>query len=331
MEGMVFAGSMIVDHLREIVTLPGRSELTKIQSVGNSTGGCVCNTGIDIAILDPSIPLTALGVVGDDSDGHMIIDALNKHGFDSSHVVRRGVTSFTDVYAESSNGCRTFFQYGGACDTFDIGDVNFTNLNCKIFHIGYLLLLNKLDAEDPMYGTRMADLLCRVQACGVKTSIDVVSENSDRFEKIVSPALKYVDYLILNEIEAGKTVGVELRREDGTLVEERMHEVLFKLFAKGVGEWVVIHCPEGAWGLSRSGDFAHEPSKKLPKGYKVGSVGAGDAFCAGTLLAAYRETSIADALIYGNASAQVSLRAASATGSMVTIDEAIAEYNKFEV
>ena len=57
-------------------------------------------------------------------------------------------------------------------------------------------------------------------------------------------------------------------------------EALEKLFEAGVGTWCVIHCPEGAWGMSRTGQFAHEPSKKLPKGYKVGSVGAGDAFCA---------------------------------------------------
>ncbi len=329
MDGMAFAGSMIVDHLRQIEVLPKQSELAKIKSVGNATGGCVCNTGIDFAILDPSIPVSAFGVVGDDADGKMIINALNSYNFDTSRVIRRGTTSFTDVFAETANGCRTFFQYGGACDTFDIDDINTANLSCRIFHIGYLLLLNKLDEEDPIYGTRMAGLLCKIQACGVKTSIDVVSENSDRFSKIIGPSLKYVDYLTYNEIEAGKTVGVELRDENGKLHEDRIHEVLLKLFSKGVREWVIIHCPEGAWGLSRNGQFVHEPSKPLPKGYKVGSVGAGDAFCAGVLLAAYRGVSIGDALVYGNASAQVSLRAASATGSMVSIDEAIAEYNKY--
>lgn len=41
MEGVAFAGSLIVDHLRQIEVLPGRSELAKIKAVGNSTGGCV--------------------------------------------------------------------------------------------------------------------------------------------------------------------------------------------------------------------------------------------------------------------------------------------------
>lgn len=331
MNGVAFAGSLIVDHLRQIEVLPGRSELAKIQTVANSTGGCVCNTGIDFAILDPSIPVSAVGCVGDDGDGRLIVDSLNKFGFDTSRIIRRGVTSFTDVFQESSNGCRTFFQFGGACDTFDVGDINFSYLDCKIFHIGYLLLLNRLDEEIPEYGTRMAELLSKIQALGVKTSIDAVSEASDRFSRIVSPCLKYVDYLTFNEIEAGKTVGITLRKEDGSLDESRMADVLRKLFSLGVREWVVIHCPEGAWGLSRNGTFAVERSKKLPKGYKVGSVGAGDAFCAGVLLAAHRGVSISEALVYGNASAQVSLRSASASGSMVSIEDAIEEYNKFEV
>ncbi len=330
MNGVAFAGSLIVDHLRQIDTLPGRSELAKIRAVGNSTGGCVCNTGMDLAILDHTIPVSALGVVGNDADGDIVLEALRVNRFDTSRVLRRGTTSFTDVYAESSNGCRTFFQYGGACDTFDVNDINFAGLSCKIFHIGYLLLLDRLDQEDPEYGTRMARLLCRVQACGVKTSIDVVSENSDRFARIVGPALKYVDYLAFNEIEAGKTTGIELRKADGSLAEGKIYDVLRKLFEMGVGNWAIIHAPEGAWGLSRNGQFVFEPSKRLPEGYKVGSVGAGDAFCAGILLAAHREVSLAEALVYGNASAQVSLRSASATGSMTTIEEAIVEYRKYE-
>ena len=308
MEGIAFAGSMIVDHIREIDVLPGRSELAKVLAIQNATGGCVCNTGADLAILDPTVPVMAVGIVGEDADGDLVLQTLKSRGVDTSRVLRRGTTSFTDVFAERSNGCRTFFQYGGACDTFDVADVDFPHLDCSIFHIGYLLLLNRLDEEEPEYGTRMAEMLARVKACGVKTSIDVVSENSDRFAKIVAPALKYVDYLTFNEIEAGKTVGIELRRPDGSLAEDRIEDVLRKLFVIGTGEWVIIHCPEGAFGLSRNGTYAVERSKALPKGYKVGSVGAGDAFCAGVLLAAYRGLSIGEALVYGNASAQVSLR-----------------------
>ena len=58
----------------------------------------------------------------------------------------------------------------------------------------------------------------QVQQRGIKTSIDVVSEASDRFTRLVPPALKYTDYCIINELEAGQSTGVALRDEDGQLL-----------------------------------------------------------------------------------------------------------------
>ncbi len=68
----------------------------------------------------------------------------------------------------------------------------------KIAQIGYILLLDGMDAEDAEYGTVMAKAFARFQKMGLKTAA-TVSENSDRFARLVIPALKYVDYLILNE------------------------------------------------------------------------------------------------------------------------------------
>ena len=328
MSGIVFAGNLIVDHIKEIDRLPNRGELAPIRALSDATGGCVCNTGIDFAVLAPEIPAKALGVAGADADGDLILRTLSEHGFDVSGIVRRGETSFTEVYCERENNCRTFYQYGGANDTFSPADVNVDALDCEIFHIGYLLLLRDLDAPDEEYGTVMARLLHDVQAKGIRTSLDAVSENSDRFRRIISPALKYTDYLTFNEIEAGKTVGLELREEDGTLREDLIPEALSRLFAAGVARQAVIHCPEGAFGMDAQGTFFSEPSKKLPKGYIVGTTGAGDAFCAGILVAALRGWSLPEALRCGNASAQVSLRDLSATGSMVSMEEALREYER---
>ncbi|MGI6167124.1 MAG: carbohydrate kinase family protein [Eubacteriales bacterium] len=320
---IVVAGSMLVDHIKTIRRLPGRSELVKIEGIDHSTGGCVCNTGIDLAILDPSLKISAIGVVGNDRDGDMIISQLKAHGINTGGISRRGQTSFTDVFVELEGGFRTFFQYGGACDLFDISDVDISGLDCDIFHIGYLLLLNRLDSTDPDFGTIMARLLYEVQKTGIKTSIDIVSENSDRFSRIVPPALKYTDYLIINEIEAGNTVGIGLRDADGRLITALIPEVLKKLKEMGVGRWAVIHCPEEAFGIDEENRYYSAPSLGLPEGWIVSTVGAGDAFCAGALLAAHRGLTLDEALIYGNAAAQVSLRSNSATGSMTTIEETL--------
>ena len=94
-------------------------------------------------------------------------------------------------------------------------DLDFEKTRPRIFHLGYLLLLDALDERDAKFGTRAARLLAAAQAAGIKTSVDVVSEDSDRFAGIVAPALQHVDYCIVNEIEAGKTTGFRVRQPNG--------------------------------------------------------------------------------------------------------------------
>ena len=106
------------------------------------------------------------------------------------------------------------------------------------------MLLDALDGKDARFGTKAARLLATAQAAGVKTSVDVVSEDSDRFGQIVSPALKHVDYCILNEIEAGKTTGFKIRQPDGRLDAVALRHAAGALLQKGVRELVVIHFPK---------------------------------------------------------------------------------------
>src|SRR5437867_10119043 len=118
---------------------------------------------------------------------------------------------------EKGCGHRTFFHARGANALWRGEDLDFEKIKARIFHLGYLLLLDALDEPDAKFGTRAARLLAAAQDAGLKTSVDVVSEDSDRFTQIVTPALKHVDYCILNEIEAGKTTGFKIRQPDGRL------------------------------------------------------------------------------------------------------------------
>ena len=197
----------------------------------------------------------------------------------------------------------------------------------KLFHIGYILLLDALDAPDDEYGTKMARLLHNVQAAGALTSVDVVSEAGDRFQRLVPPALKYADYLIVNEIEAGKTAGLALRAPGGEIDEESVWKALRAIRRMGVSRWIVVHAPEGAWGLDENDREVFVRSAKLPQGYIQGTVGAGDAFCAGALLGAYRGEALKDALWYGAVAAACSLGKPGATEGVRKMEEAL---NAFE-
>ena len=331
-KGICCAGNMIVDITYPIETWPKQNELTHItEGITNSTGGSVCNTITDLARLDPQMHLVASGFAGHDAEGDFILQEMQKYpNIDLSMVKRDGRTSFTAVMSNNQTKERTFFQHAGANAYYGEEHIDWDALDVNIFHIGYILLLPALDAEDPEYGTKMARLLHRAQKLGMKTSIDVVSESGDRFARLVTPALKYADYCVINELEAQQTTGVCLRDEDGKLHRENMPLALQKLKELGVSTWAVIHCPEVGCGIDETGAYFEVPSLKLPKGYIKGTVGAGDAFCAGILYAAEKQLPMDEALKLGACSAAASLSEVSASDGVKTAAEVLKLYELYK-
>ena len=327
-KGICVAGNLIVDITYPIERWPRESELTTVtEGITRSVGGAVCNDIVDLAKLDPELPLEALGVIGKDSEGDFILEELGKYkNIDLSKLKYEGKTSFTAVMSNNESKARTFFQYRGANALFDESCIDWDKLNSEIFHIGYILLLDALDAEDPEYGTKMAKLLAEAQRRGLKTSIDVVSESGNRFKKIVSPALKYTDYCVINELEAQQITGITLRDDNGKLYEENMKAALEAIKALGVSTWAVIHCPEGAYALDEANEYFSTPSVPMPKCDIKGTVGAGDAFCSGVLYGAWKKWSLKESIRLANCCAVAALSERGATEGLASI----AEVMKFE-
>lgn len=330
--GICVAGNMIVDITYPIEGWPRQGELVHIRDgITRSTGGAVCNVSVSLAKLDPELPLWALGRIGEDAEGDLVLRVLGAHGnIDTSNVIREGISAFTNVMADRHSKQRTFFTYLGANARFCETDIRWENLPARIFHIGYILLLDALDQPDEDFGSRMARLLHSAQAHGLKTSIDVVSEASDRFRRLVPQALCYTDYCVINEYEAEQTTGIQLRNADGMLLVENMPAALKAMKAMGVSTWAVIHCPEGGYGLDENDRYVKLGSLILPQDYIAGSVGAGDAFCAGVLYGAEKDWPLERALDLGIAVATASLSDVSATGGVCTVDEALKLLNTYQ-
>ena len=322
MNKIVFCGSIIADVIKTIPAWPDKGMLVPIKSVQRQIGGAVCNSGVDLKTLDPSVEVKAVGAVGDDDNGEFVLRYLGDRGLDISLVRRvKGVpTSFTDVMTVESTGERTFFNMHGADSTLTPEDVDVSRLDCDIFQFGYLLLLDGMDAPDDEYGTKAARLLASVQAAGIKTSIDIVSEQSDRFARIVRPALRHCDYCIVNEIEGSMATGAG--RDD-------LRGICEGLLEAGVRERAVVHCPEAGATLDRSGKFAKVGSLSLPQGWIKGSVGAGDAFCAGVLYSIMKGFDAEHALRLGSCAAAMNLAAADSVSGARSYAETFALDSEF--
>lgn len=299
--GIAVAGSILVDELNEIFAYPKAGELTKIVGVQKAVGGCVPNVGIDLKRIDDNLTVQAIGKVSDDENGLFVTEQLAKNGVDVNGIVRgKDKTSFTQVMSVKG-GQRTFFTYAGASADFGYEDFDFQNLQVKMLHLGYFLLLDKIDNGD---GEK---ILRKAQELGIKTSIDLVSENSDRY-KLVIPCLQYTDNLIINETEAGKITGIEP-------LNKNLKEIAEQLKNYGVKERVIIHTPAVSVCLSEQGFFVL-PSFDLPDGFIKGTTGAGDAFCAGCLIGIYRDLTDEEILKLGSLSATAALSGVDAISGM---------------
>jgi sugar/nucleoside kinase (ribokinase family) len=329
--GLLAGGNWIIDQVKMVDVYPQREQLANIRGQSQGTGGAPYNVLVDLAKLGASFPLSAAGLVGKDTLGEEILADCAKRKIDTKFLKQtaEAATSYTDVMTEIGNGRRTFFHYRGANALWDGENLDFYKTKARIFHLGYLLLLDALDAPDKLYGTRAARLLHEAQEAGLKTSVDVVSEDSDRFSKVVSPALKFVDYCILNEVEAGKTTGFKVRDADGKLDTVSLRHAAGALLQCGVRELVIIHFPEGGFARTRKGEDFWQSSLNLPAKYIAGTAGAGDAFCAGALYGLHEGWDLQKSLLAAVCAAAASLSQPSCTAGVGTLEAALALAKKY--
>ena len=329
--GLLAGGNWIIDQVKLVDVFPQREQLANIRDQYQGTGGSSYNVLINLARLGAPFPLSGAGLVGDDSLGREILADCRLNKIDTRYlqVTAKAPTSYTDVMTELGCGRRTFFHARGANALWSGADLDFRKTKARIFHLGYLLLLDALDEPDTVYGTKAARMLAAAQKAGLKTSVDVVSEDSDRFAKIVRPALKHVDYCILNEIEAGKTTGFKIRLPDGRLDTVALRHAAGALLQQGVRELVVIHFPEGGFARTRKGEDVWQSSVKLSAKYIVGTAGAGDAFCTGTLLGLHEGWDLTRCLQTAVCAAAASLSDATCTAGVRSLSSAMALGKKF--
>jgi len=307
--GLTAAGNWIVDRVKIIDVWPQEERLAQIISETTGGGGGAHNVLVDLALMKAPFPLRASGVVGNDEDGKFLMAEAFPLGIDISglRTTRDQPTSSTDVMTVRATGKRTFFHNRGANRMLEDEDLD--PGNSKIFHLAYLLLLDRID---PM----AARILQRIRATGAKTSVDLVSAERAKFQEVVIPALPHIDYLIVNEIEAGECTGLRIRNADGSFDRDALAEATRRLHRDNL---VVVHLPEGAYALSKTEGELWMPSKPVKK--IVSNVGAGDAFCAGLLYGLHEEWPLRQCLDLGHTAAAACLGHETTTGGLRPVSE----------
>lgn len=316
MKGITGAGNWILDWTKTIDVYPQQDTLANILSQESNNGGAAYNVLKDLSCLGAPFPLRAIGLIGDDEAGAHILDDCRNLGIDTTGLIlhESASTSYTDVMLVKNTGRRTFFHHRGANAYLDIPHFNFDPIQSRILHLGYLLLLDRLDEFLSDNQTRASYILNMAKEKGLTTSVDLVSESSNRFKDIVAPSLPFIDYLFLNEYEASKLTGIDLTSEHVDL--KACEKALEKIHAGGILQWVILHFPQGVVARNGGKELIVQGSLLMPDNRIIGTTGAGDAFAAGALYGIHEEWTMDQCIELGICTSAASLTHASCSGGI---------------
>lgn len=278
--GLLAGGNFIVDHVKVIDRWPDQDTLASILSQTSSNGGGPYNVLKDLTALDPDLPVAAVCLLGDDASGRWILDDCKAAGIDTTDVTitTDTATSYTDAMTVRDSGRRTFFHQRGANALLDIDHFDFSRTTARIFHLGYLLLLDRLDRVHPDGTTGASRLLAMARDAGLIASVDCVSVAHPEFRTIALAALREADVFFVNEFEAAQILEQPIDTSSPSL-----RQAATKLAELGERATVVLHAPDGAVSASPNGDLVTQGSVQIPSSAIAGATGAGDAFAAGYL------------------------------------------------
>lgn len=317
--GICVAGSLIADRFYQIDHYPQEGFLSTVRGSETHVGGSG-NLILDLAKLDGDLAVKVCAVVGKDESGEALLCALGRYpNVDTADIVSEGESSATLVMNARDTKQRTFFFIPGASDVFDESCIPWSSITSRIFHLEYLLLMSRVDSEDAEYGTHGARILKHAREKGMITSIDMVSEQSERVRRIVRPALKFTDICCINEEETYAITGIR------AVSPETAQQALRELCRLGVSKWAVIHSPQHNYGYDANCDkMVCVDSLKLPDGFIKGTTGAGDAFCSGILYGAHAGEDLESAMRLAVGCAACSLSQSNGTDGMRSKGEVLA-------
>ena len=257
-------GIYVVDVLgRPIDQFPEKGKLALFDELEIHTGGCANNTAIALTRL--GISAGAMGKVGTDAFGDLILQGLVDNGIDTTGMQQDASTStsFTFV-AVASDGERTFYHYIGANGELCEADLNWEVIkSAKILHIAGALVMPRFD------GTPMANVFREAKTLGITTSLDTAYDATGRWMETLEPCLPYVDMFMPSIVEAQHLTGLSEYREIVQFLRRNygIHTIVIK--------------------MGENGSYASTPeAEHFAPAYPVNAVdatGAGDAYVAGFL------------------------------------------------
>ena len=199
-------GSLNIDYVYKVDHIVKRGETISSESLNVFSGGKGLNQSV--ALGKAGAEVFHAGAIGE--DGRFLTDILKKAGVNTDCVeVLQTVRTGNAIIQNDKDGDNCIILYGGANQAIEKDYID--SVIEKFGEGDFIILQNEIN--------NMSYIVNKAHAAGMK----IVLNPSPMDEKILELPLSYVDYFILNEIEASQILGIS-DEKDGEELISRLNE-----------------------------------------------------------------------------------------------------------
>ncbi len=314
-------GALNTDHLYKVARIleDGETVVTESKSF---PGGSAANTIYGLARLRVSTGFT--GVVGDDTEGKMLIQDFQKAGVDTSQVrVKPGAKTGSVICLSDTAGCRSLYVAPGANNLLAMDDLDLTYTNqAGMLHISsfaddrqFQILLDLMDGLDS--STRLSFAPGALYAA--------------KGLKALSPILNRTHILFINHDEIKQLTGKGIIDGAQSCLEQGCSIIAVTL---GKGVKLDLKQRAGCETVTAIGYIRDAETEYIlqPNNQDLASpadtTGAGDAFAAGFLYGLLKGESLEECGRLGDTVAKFSIAKMGARPGLPTLDQLAQRYEK---
>jgi sugar/nucleoside kinase (ribokinase family) len=258
-------GAHILDVLgRPVEDIPPGQGSVRLTEIRATAAGTAAGTAVDLAKLGASV--RAVGALGDDLLGDIVIAAMTRHGVDTSGLTRkRGVQTSATILPIRPNGERPALHVPGATPLFSQEDID-----PKQLQDSRALLIGAPDALAGLTGDELAQTAAAARKQGALVAVDVLHPGRPKDLTRLAPLLGEAHWFLPN---ADQLRALTARHE--------LADAISDVLALGTGGVAVTQGADGCLVAWRDGG----PPVPLPalEVEVVDTTGCGDGFTAGML------------------------------------------------
>ena len=289
-------GSLNIDYTYKVDHFVKKGETLSSESLKVFSGGKGLNQSI--ALAKAGADIWHAGAIG--SDGIFLVKELEKAGVNTEYItVLENVRTGNAIIQNDKEGDNCIILYGGANHAITKEQVNSV---LEHFHSGDFLVLQNEINELPY-----------IMGQAHKKEMKIVLNPSPMNDRIFELPLAYVNYFVLNEIEAGQLLDMEIKEGfDGKELSKKLLE----------------RFPEAAIVLTLGSDgsvYLDKQNRVCQSAFRVKTVdttAAGDTFTGFFIGGILKKLSVGDAMEMASNAAAIAVSRAGAAPSIPLWKEA---------